>query len=144
MKKIWCGLSVLILLNLTGCATLTAGDNTPGGSQAKLPPATVAPKSLTTNEINQAMSSDDQAKLTTLVSTSPPQYSTSWKSGSNTYSFTSFVIFVNDKGQPCRDYQVTGSIKDFITHSQKQMQATACRLDDMQWHVIRSKDLDKS
>lgn len=143
MKKIWCGLSILVLLNLTGCATLTAGDNTPSGSQ-KLPPTTVAPKSLTTNEINQVMGSQDQDKLKTLVATSPAQYSTSWQSDSNTYSFTSFIIFVNDKGQPCRDYQVTGSLKDFIGHSKKQMQATACRLDDMQWHVIRSKDLDKS
>lgn len=142
MKKIWWGLSVLVLLNLTGCATMGAGDNTLS-SQTKLPPATVAPQTLTTNEINQAMSSQDQNKLKTLVTTAPAQYSTSWQTGSNTYSFTSFIIFVNDKGQPCRDYQVTGSIKDFLVHSKKQMQATACRMDDMSWRVIKSKDLDK-
>lgn len=99
-----------ILLSLTGCATVGIMTPPPPGAD-----------SLTSAKINNSLSDNDRAQLAHLINTAKPTATVS----SGSFTFTSYNIFINGQGQPCRTYSVT------VSHifGNKESKQVACRVN---------------
>lgn len=131
----------LIILSscLVGCATTTQQDI--------MQPATVQLKpvktpGLSSVSINSVMTDSDRTKLQQVIETAKSDQHVTWNNENtkNSFDFVSASIYVNDKGQPCRDYTLTLNTTGFLHNSSKQVQATACRMDDMKWRVVNNQN----
>lgn len=122
MKK----MAILVLLTmsvgLAGCAS--TGNEEDTMDQGKT-------NGLVTMKINKKMAADDKAKLEQLVANSAIHQATSWKGAESgtMFTFTSLNIYVNNRGAPCREYQLKAG--------RQTMQATACRDADAQWQIVK-------
>lgn len=82
------------------------------------------------------MGTSDHIKLQGLVTTAQPKQITSWHSPMGSYfEFKSKQIFVNAKGQGCRNYQIKMK-RGFFEHHV--FNYTACRDSQGDWQVVKS------
>lgn len=125
MKKIIALLTATFLLS--GCASMNSDTNnlTPGN------PAN-GNTSLATGAINDAMTPSDRDKLSDFVATAKPVDTVTVQGEHRSYEFISTGIHINSQGQPCREYE----IKTKIYLRDKEMSATACRVDAENWKRI--------
>ncbi len=85
--------------------------------------------------IARFMGNVDHSKLQNLVATAQAKELISWTSNATgaRFAFTSKGIFVNPKGQGCRDYEIT-LIRGFFEHPS--FNYTACRNSEGVWQVM--------
>lgn len=87
------------------------------------------------SSIARFMGMVDHSKLQNLVATAQAKELISWTSNATgaRFAFTSKDIFVNSKGQGCRDYEIT-LIRGFFEHPS--FNYTACRNNQGVWQVM--------
>ena len=81
------------------------------------------------------MGDADHNKLHDLIATAQAEQLTSWYSATSgaRFEFISQKIFVNPKGQGCRDYQIK-VMRGFVTYPS--FNYTACRDSEGVWQVV--------
>jgi surface antigen len=137
MKK---NIVILFLLSicLTGCVTIHPTTAQVLECNSKY----VEKPGLCSVPINQAMTDSDRQKLLGLVKTAKSNEHITWQNDAThqSYDFVSTDIYVNDEGQPCRNYTLSFNAKGFLHNTDDQVNATACRMDDMQWKLMNAGD----
>lgn len=106
-------LTAAILFTLTGCATTHV---------PSVPPPPGAER-LTAEKVNRGMDDNDRGQLVQLISTAKPTETIT----TGSFDFTSYNIFINDQGQPCRTYSV--NVRHFF--GDKESKQTACRVNGL-------------
>lgn len=136
-------LSLPILL-LSGCATNTDPQAAGNSVSTTVSSGAGTELGLSIAAINDTMSDSDRDKMVHLVSTATKNQQATWLNSTNPniqYDFTSLKIFINDKGEPCRDYKVKSSTSGFLYHNEIEAQATACRNVEGNWKLTASHQL---
>ncbi len=123
-KQLLTLLSAGLMLNLVGCATVGSGDYHGNNAAANTP--------LTAPVVDNTMDADDHIKLADVVNTAKPNQTFVYKSpgSGRSYEFTSYEVYVNEQGQPCRHYKV----KAMFGFTTKQSTQVACRVDGV-WQL---------
>ena len=116
------------ILALAGCASVPTQDSTASGPQIP---------SLASEKVVADMQTSDRSKLQELVNTAKERDTQKWrnKDNHNDYAFTSYTIYVNVRGQACREYEV----EELGLFGSKSRQI-ACRVTDGQWRVNKFVD----
>lgn len=121
----------MFILNLTACASHPVR-----APQTQLEPPLDNSKDIFIDpSIAHFMGDADHSKLQNLVATAQPKQFISWTSDATgaRFAFTSKEIFVNPKGQGCRDYEIK-LIRGFF--EPPSFNYTACRNNQGIWQVI--------
>lgn len=127
-----------ISIFLAGCASVQPIPEQVVESNSK----SVEKPGLCSESINDAMTASDRQKLLQLVQTAKSDEHITWQNAEthHQYDFISSDIYVNDEGQPCRHYTLSFDAKGFLHNTNDQVQATACRMDDMQWKLMGERE----
>ncbi|MFZ0218917.1 MAG: hypothetical protein WAL30_01740 [Candidatus Aquirickettsiella sp.] len=131
-KMIKCLFMGIFILNLTACVSHHIEISQPPVE----PQLETSSKAIfIDSSIAHFMGNADHSKLQNLVATAQPTQFTSWHSDATgiRFVFTSKEIFVNPKGQGCRDYEIK-LIRGFFEHPS--FNYTACRNSQGIWQVI--------
>lgn len=119
---------VLLTLTLAGCASVPTQDTATSGPQIP---------SLASDKVVADMQNSDRTKLQELVNTAKERDIQKWrnKDSNNNYTFSSYKIYVNARGQACREYEV----EELGLFGSKSRQI-ACRATDGQWRINKFID----
>lgn len=123
-------LILLFIVTLTACSSLHVSRQAETDSSGNNKDVFVDPS------IAQFMGISDHIKLQSLIATAQPEQFISWysaKTGAH-FEFISKRIFVNPKGEGCRNYQVKMN-KGFFEH--RMFSYTACRDSQGDWRVTK-------
>ena len=120
-------LALLFIANLTACASFHVSrqdeTNLVGNDKDIFVDSSIA----------RFMGTADHVKLQNLVATAPPKQLKNWSSSEGAlFEFMSKRIFVNARGEGCRDYQIKME-RGFFEH--RFFSYTACRNNQGIWKV---------
>ena len=121
----------LLMINLSACASHPWHSTTKNQAAALDKPNDI----FLDTSIAHFMGDADHNKLHDLIATAQAEQLTSWYSATSgaRFEFISQKIFVNPKGQGCRDYQIK-VMRGFVTYPS--FNYTACRDSEGVWQVV--------
>jgi hypothetical protein len=122
--------SLLFTLSLTACSSL------PLATSDQLSPTENSKDIFIDPYLAHYMENSDRLKLHNLIATAPAQQVVTWHSRSayTRFEFASLEIYVNEKGQGCRNYRITLKRGFLEPHA---FPYTACRDNQGDWQVTQ-------